>query len=99
MKNSGPFFPALQPGFQGLLKTFACEMVLFFCLRWSFPSDGVNGMHGGGFAGTIQALVPDAQADSFRAQLGSVFGAEHCAPLMVRPVGGWALSPMRFFHS
>ena len=44
-------------------------------------------------------LVPDAQADSFRAQLGSVFGAEHCAPLMVRPVGGWALSPMRFFHS
>ena len=51
MKNSGPFFPALQPGFQGLLKTFACGMVLFFYLRWSFPADGVNGMHGGGFTG------------------------------------------------
>lgn len=63
------------------------------------PCGGAWRVHGGGFAGTIQALVPDAQADSFRAQLGSVFGAEHCAPLMVRPVGGWALSPMRFFHS
>lgn len=50
-------------------------------------------VHGGGFAGTIQALVPNAETETFRTSLGSVFGADRCYPLSVRPVGGWALAP------
>ncbi|MDR1157161.1 MAG: galactokinase [Oscillospiraceae bacterium] len=48
-------------------------------------------VHGGGFAGTIQALVPRVQAAAFTAEMTRVFGGGCCYPLMVRPVGGYCL--------
>ncbi len=45
-------------------------------------------VHGGGFAGTIQAFVPLDVLDEFRNRICAVFGEKSCYVLNVRPVGG-----------
>lgn len=45
-------------------------------------------VHGGGFAGTIQAFVPEDLLDSYKTAMEAVFGANHCHVLSIRPVGG-----------
>ena len=45
-------------------------------------------VHGGGFAGTVQAFVPMDKLDSFKSKICSVFGEKACYVLKVRPVGG-----------
>ena len=49
---------------------------------------GAVRVHGGGFAGTIQAWVPVDMAEDFRAGMDAVLGAGKCAILRIRPVGG-----------
>ena len=49
---------------------------------------GVCRVHGGGFAGTIQAFVEDGFVESYREMLDSVFGEGACHVLKVRPFGG-----------
>ena len=44
-------------------------------------------VHGGGFAGTIQAFVPNSEVETFRAAMDAVFGAGACMVLRIRPVG------------
>ncbi len=44
-------------------------------------------VHGGGFAGTIQAFVPTAEVEGFRGLMDSVFGAGKCIVLRIRPEG------------
>ena len=44
-------------------------------------------VHGGGFAGTIQAFVPSADVEGFRAVMDSVFGEGKCIVLRIRPEG------------
>ena len=44
-------------------------------------------VHGGGFAGTIQAFVKKEYAEDYRMVMDSVFGAGACMMLSVRPVG------------
>lgn len=45
-------------------------------------------VHGGGFAGTIQAFVPIDMLDEFKSKMETVFGKGSCYVLSVRPVGG-----------
>ena len=45
-------------------------------------------VHGGGFAGTIQAFVPLDLLDEYRAAMERVFGEGTCYALSIRPVGG-----------
>ena len=45
-------------------------------------------VHGGGFAGTIQAFVPNDILPEFKATICSVFGEKSCYVLNIRPVGG-----------
>lgn len=45
-------------------------------------------VHGGGFAGTIQAFVSDADLDKFKSTMDAVFGDGSCYVLNIRPVGG-----------
>ena len=54
---------------------------------------GAIRVHGGGFAGTVQAFVPDEQLEAFRAGIESVFGAGKCHVLRIRPLGGCMLTP------
>lgn len=44
-------------------------------------------VHGGGFAGTIQAFVPAELVEDFRAAMDGAFGAGACLPLHIRQVG------------
>ncbi len=49
---------------------------------------GACRVHGGGFAGTIQAFVPLDMLDGFRTGMDRVLGGGACHVLSVRPVGG-----------
>ena len=52
---------------------------------------GACRVHGGGFAGTIQAFVPLDILDAFRAETEGALGAGSCHVLSLRPVGGAVL--------
>ncbi len=45
-------------------------------------------VHGGGFAGTIQAFVPDDLLDAYKKAMEALFGEGACYVLAIRPVGG-----------
>lgn len=49
---------------------------------------GAYRVHGGGFAGTIQAFVPNDMLLEYKSTLEEVFGKDSCYILSVRPVGG-----------
>ena len=54
---------------------------------------GACRVHGGGFAGTIQAFVPLDLLDSFKEQMERMLGEGRCHVLSIRPEGGavvWA---------
>ena len=44
-------------------------------------------VHGGGFAGTIQAFVPDEALPQYVSQIEQVFGVGCCHVVQVRPEG------------
>ncbi|NLE45525.1 MAG: galactokinase [Chloroflexi bacterium] len=48
-------------------------------------------VHGGGFAGTIQAFVPAALLSTYIERQQAIFGADACHQLMIRPVGATQL--------
>ena len=51
-------------------------------------SRGAVRVHGGGFAGTVQAFVPLDLVDSFKARMEAILGANTCNVMIIRPVGG-----------
>lgn len=50
---------------------------------------GAHRVHGGGFAGTIQAFVPNDLVEAYRNEMDQVFGAGACYILQIRPFGGY----------
>ena len=52
---------------------------------------GTCRVHGGGFAGTIQAFVPLDALESFSAEVEAALGQGSCRALSIRPVGGTVL--------
>ena len=53
---------------------------------------GACRVHGGGFAGTIQAFVPLDMLDGFRVEMERVLGDGACHVLTIRPTGGVRLA-------
>ena len=53
---------------------------------------GACRVHGGGFAGTIQAFVPNDVLNDYKTMIESVFGEGNCYVLNIRPVGGYAFN-------
>lgn len=49
---------------------------------------GAFRVHGGGFAGTIQAFVPNDLLDTYKSQMEAVLGKGSCYVLAIRPAGG-----------
>ena len=49
---------------------------------------GAYRVHGGGFAGTVQAFVPTDMLDTFKEGIETVFGKDSCHVLSVRSDGG-----------
>ncbi len=50
--------------------------------------EGVVRVHGGGFAGTIQAFVPSCKLSEYKAEMDRLFGEESCHEIKIRPLGG-----------
>lgn len=50
--------------------------------------DEVCRVHGGGFAGTIQAFVKNEHVEGYRNYMSLIFGEGSCAVLMIRKYGG-----------
>ncbi len=74
-------FTCVAPHEQGLSVALAiAEKIL--------EGKGAYRVHGGGFAGTIQAYVPDDLLDEFKKQIEAVFGEGSCYVLNVRAFGG-----------
>ncbi len=55
-------------------------------------------VHGGGFAGTIQAYVPHSRCDEYRSAVEKVFGAGSCAELSIRPYGAVAFDGEKIYE-
>lgn len=51
-------------------------------------NEGADRVHGGGFAGTIQAFVPSSKAQEYKAVMDGIFGEGSCCLMKIRPVGG-----------
>lgn len=74
-------YASKSPNEQGLaIGLNLAEMVL--------DGEGACRVHGGGFAGTIQAFVPNEKLDKFKETLNGCFGDESCHVISIRPVGG-----------
>lgn len=74
-------FSVKQPGIQPVsLALSISESVL--------KGRGAWRVHGGGFAGTIQAFVPNDLLADYKNAIESVFGEGTCYVLYIRPVGG-----------
>ncbi|MDD6276519.1 MAG: galactokinase family protein [Clostridia bacterium] len=69
------------PAEQGVSVALAlCEKLL--------KGKGAWRVHGGGFAGTVQAFVPQDMLDGFKSEVESVFSEGSCHILSIRPFGG-----------
>ena len=51
-------------------------------------NSGAVRVHGGGFAGTIQAFVPINFVDDYISEMNRIFGEKSCTKMKIRPVGG-----------
>ena len=50
--------------------------------------EGAVRVHGGGFAGTIQAFVPDNKLNEYIDRMNKLFGNDSCHVIRIRPAGG-----------
>ena len=71
----------------GRVKAQEVALALGLCEHY-LCGRGAYRVHGGGFAGTIQAFVPNDILESFRAGLDAVLGEGACHVLSIRPQGG-----------
>ena len=62
----------------------------FACRGWQELLEGTGAIrvHGGGFAGTIQAFVPNDRLEAFRSGMEALLGRGKCYILHIRPQGG-----------
>ncbi|MEA4869301.1 MAG: galactokinase family protein [Christensenella sp.] len=76
---------------QNVCPTDVSERGLALALALSERVLGKHGawrVHGGGFAGTIQALVPLGMVEAYQYEMERAFGPGCCYRFAVRPVGG-----------
>ena len=77
-------YAASKPAMQAVSLALAmCDEIL--------GDKGAFRVHGGGFAGTIQAIVPNEMVADFKAKIEAVFGEGMCHILSIRPTGGYRL--------
>lgn len=74
-------YAAARPSEQAMSLSLAmCEKLL--------DGRGAYRVHGGGFAGTVQAFIPNDMLDTFKREMDAVLGEGMCHILAIRPVGG-----------
>ena len=65
----------------------AVGLVLALCDKF-LENKGAYRVHGGGFAGTVQAFVPLNMVTEFKTKIEKTIGKDCCHILSIRPVGG-----------
>lgn len=65
----------------------AMDVALALCAQ-ILRGRGASRVHGGGFAGTVQAFVPMDMLDSFALEMDAALGRGNCHILSIRPEGG-----------
>lgn len=81
----------IYPGDQGQERSVAFALAV--SKRLLENVGGAWRVHGGGFAGTIQALVPNAFAEEYRKTMNRLMNNEAaCRRVNIRPAGGYALN-------
>ncbi len=65
----------------------AVGLVLALCDKF-IKHKGAYRVHGGGFAGTVQAFVPLNMVEEFKARIEKAIGEGSCHILSIRPFGG-----------
>lgn len=68
------------------------ERTLSLALGFSKTFGAVSRVHGGGFAGTIQALVKNSDADLYMREMSGIFGDGNVVKISIRPVGAYVLT-------
>ena len=71
----------------GYVKEQAMAIALGLCEHY-LQGRGAYRVHGGGFAGTVQAFVPHDILDQFKAGIDAALGEGACHILSIRPQGG-----------
>ena len=71
----------------GAVKHQEVAVALALCETY-LKGQGAYRVHGGGFAGTVQAFVPLDMLDSFKASIEAVLGENSCHVLNIRQQGG-----------
>ena len=71
----------------GYVENQAMAVALGLCEHY-LAGKGAYRVHGGGFAGTVQAFVPFEMLDSFRSGIDGALGQGACHVLSIRPQGG-----------
>ena len=62
-------------------------LVLALCDK-ILKNKGAFRVHGGGFAGTVQAFVPLSMLEEFKTRIEKAIGEKCCHVLSIRPIGG-----------
>ncbi|WP_295094870.1 galactokinase, partial [Ruminococcus sp.] len=75
-------YPSAEPQSQPI------TLAIMLSKRFLNGSGAVR-VHGGGFAGTIQAFVPNYLTNDYVKEMERVFGEGSCYVLSIRPVGGY----------
>ena len=71
----------------GYIQHQAMAVALGLCEHY-LNGRGAYRVHGGGFAGTVQAFVPFDILDTFKAGMDAALGEGACHILSIRPQGG-----------
>ena len=87
-RSSWEFLQNITPA--GAVREQAMAVALAVAER-ALKGRGACRVHGGGFAGTIQAFVPLDSLEAFRVETEGGLGAGSCHVLSIRPVGGAVL--------
>ena len=75
----------------GAVKHQEVAVALALCDTY-LKGQGAYRVHGGGFAGTVQAFVPVAMLENFKASIEAVLGENSCHVLNIRQQGGIRVS-------
>ncbi|MEA4859126.1 MAG: galactokinase, partial [Sphaerochaeta sp.] len=70
-------YPSFYPQEQGLSLAIATTKAIL-------GDDATVRVHGGGFAGTIQAYVPNERLDSYTTQIKALFGEHSVTQIAIR---------------
>lgn len=73
-------YDAKEPAFQSLAVGLMVSEALL-------KGEGAWRVHGGGFAGTVQAFVPHYLVETYRETMDKLFGEGKCQVLNIRPIG------------